>query len=284
MGGEGATILFGLASAVVWGAADFGGGHTTRRAPLLGISFILQPVGLLCALLVALLRGESAPDAGAVVLGLAAGGFGVVGLVNLYHGLAVGRMGVVAPVTGLLAATLPVLAGILRDGFPGGGVLAGIVLALVAVVLVSRAPGEAGRRSGAEFAVAAGLAIGIFNVLISQAPAASLFSTLALAKLSSAACVGLVVLLGRRSWRVGGSALPIAVLVGVLDIAGNGLFVLAAHAGRLDIAATLSSLYPVTTVILAATLLHERISRLHWLGIAVAILAIVLIASASVAG
>lgn len=281
MGGEAATVLFGLAAAMAWGAADFGGGHTTRRAPVLGVTLALQPVGLVGALLVAILRGEQAPDAGAVLLGVVAGIFGVTGLVNLYHGLAVGRMGVVAPITGLLAAVIPVFFGLLRDGLPHASVLAGIAIALVAVVLVSVAPGEPGRRGGAQFAVAAGLAIGLFNVLISQAPASSLFGTLAVVKASSAVAVALVVMAGRRAWRVSGTALPVVLLVGVLDIAGNGLFVLAAQSGRLDIAATLSSLYPVVTVVLAAALLAERITRPHWLGIALAAIAIPLIASGS---
>lgn len=279
MGPEAATVLLGLAAAAAWGAADFGGGHTSRRAPVLGVSFVLQPVGMVGAVLVALLRGEQTPDAGAVLLGLVAGAFGVTGLINLYHGLAVGRMGVVAPITGLLAATIPVLFGLARDGLPAGTVLLGIGVALVAVVLVSAAPGEPGRRSGAEFGLAAGLAIGLFNLLVSQAPSASLFGTLAIVKVSAAVTVALVVVAGRRSWRVSRAALPVAMVVGVLDVAGNSLFVLAAQAGRLDIAATLSSLYPVVTVMLAATLLHERISRPHWLGIALAAIAIALIAA-----
>ena len=268
-----------MCSSDLWGAADFGGGHTTRRAPVLGVTLALQPVGLAGALLLALLRGEHAPDPGAVLLGLLAGILGITGLVNLYHGLAVGRMGVVAPITGVLAASIPVLAGMVLQGLPVPTVLGGIAVALVAVVLVSMAPGEPGGRSGAAFGLAAGLTIGLFNVLISRAPADALFSTLAVVKLSSGACAALVIAAGRRRWRFGRSVVPVTVLVGLLDMAGNALFVLAAQAGRLDIAATLSSLYPVGTVLLAATLLHEPISRPHWLGIALAGLAIAMIAS-----
>jgi drug/metabolite transporter (DMT)-like permease len=281
VGSEGATVLLALAAAAAWGAGDFGGGHTARRAPVLGVSLVVQPVGFIGVLSIALLRGEAAPEAGGVLLGVLAGIFGVTGLVNLYHGLAVGRMGVVAPVTGLLAATIPVVFGFVEDALPPGTVLVGIGIALAAVVLVSVAPAEPGRRRGTEFGLAAGLSIGLFNLLISQAPSASLFGTLAVVKVSSALAVGLVILAGRRRWRVGRGTLPTALLVGVLDIAGNALFVLAAQVGRLDIAATLSSLYPVVTVILAATLLHERITRPHWLGIALAAIAIPLVASGS---
>jgi drug/metabolite transporter (DMT)-like permease len=96
--------------------------------------------------------------------------------------------------------------------------------------------------------------------------------------------MGLVIVAGRRAWQVSGSALPVALIVGSLDIAGSALFVLAAQAGRLDVAAVLSSLYPVTTVVLAATILRERISRMHLLGIASAVIAIALIASGSATG
>jgi drug/metabolite transporter (DMT)-like permease len=264
--------------------ADFGGGITSRRAPVLGVALLVQPVGLVAALTVALARGEPAPDGGAIILALVAGVAGATGLVNLYHGLAVGRMGVVAPVTGLLAATLPVVAGIVWDGFPAPIVLAGIALGLVAVVLVSRSSGGAGIRSGLEFGLAAGLAIGIFNILISQVPGTVLFGSLTLVKVSSAAFVALVILAGRRSWRLGRRVLPVVLVIGALDIAGNALFVLAAQAGRLDVAAVLSSLYPVMTVILAATILNERMSRTHLLGIAAAVIAIGLIASGSRVG
>lgn len=246
---------------------------------MLGIALLVQPVGLLAAVSIALVRGEPFPDPGAIILAMAAGVAGATGLVNLYHGLAVGRMGVVAPVTGLLAATLPVLAGIVLEGFPAGTVMAGIALALVAVVLVARAPGGDGSRSGLEFGLAAGVGIGVLNILLSRLPEDALFGSLAVVKVSSAVFIGLVVVAGRRAWRVRGNVLPIAVVVGALDMAGNALFVLAAQAGRLDVAAVLSSLYPVTTVILAAALLHERMSRMHLLGIGIAVIGIALIAS-----
>jgi drug/metabolite transporter (DMT)-like permease len=248
---------------------------------VLGVALLVQPAGLLAAISIALVRGEPAPDAGAIALAMLAGVAGATGLINLYHGLAVGRMGVVAPVTGLLAATLPVVAGMVMEGLPPVTVMAGMALALVAVVLVSRTPGQEGSRSGLEFGLAAGVAIGILNILISQLPGSSLFGSLAVLKVSSAIFVGLVVLAGRRAWRVRGGVLPFAIIVGALDMAGNALFVLAAQAGRLDVAAVLSSLYPVTTVILATLVLHERVTRSHAVGIALAAGAIVLIAAGS---
>jgi drug/metabolite transporter (DMT)-like permease len=216
-------------------------------------------------------------------IAIAAGAAVSVGILCLYHGLAVGRMGVVAPVTGLLAAVIPVVFGILRDGLPPATVLAGIVIALAAVVLVSRVEGAAGSRSGLELALAAGAGIGAFNILVGELPDGSVFVPLVVIKLTAMAVIVAIVaarawrLAGRGDWRLPGRLLPVAIAGGVFDMAGNALYVLATQAGRLDIAATLSSLYPVTTILLAMGLLGERVTRSHALGIAAAIVAIVLI-------
>jgi drug/metabolite transporter (DMT)-like permease len=204
---------------------------------------------------------------------------GVTGLINLYHGLAVGRMAVVAPVTGLIAAALPVTVGIVLDGLPAVPVMMGVGLALAAVVLVSRRPGEDGASTGVRFGLAAGLGLGVLNILLSRVPETQLFGSLAVAKVAAAMLVGLAIIGRGRAWRVGGPLIPAVVAVGVLDMAGIALFGLAAHAGRLDVAAVLSSLYPVVTVLLAASVLRERITQSHLLGIALAVIAIALIAS-----
>jgi drug/metabolite transporter (DMT)-like permease len=266
---------------VTWGAADFGGGVTSRNAPVLWVALLVQPVGASAALVVAILSRETVPGAGPVALALLAGVAGVIGLINLYHGLALGRMGVVAPVTGLLAAVVPVTAGILFEGLPAPPVLLGILLGLAAVVLVSRVRVDEGGRTGVEFGVAAGLGLGSLALLLSQIPAGHVFGSIVLAKIAGALVVGLVMAVRGRGRQVPRSALPAILWVGLLDMAGVALFVLASQAGRLDVAAVLSSLYPVVTVILAATFLRERLAQSHLLGIGVAIIAIGLIASGS---
>ena len=272
-----AVVVFGLSSAVAFGAGDFGGGWTSRRAPVLGVSLVVQVVGLAAMVVAALVAGESLPAPGSAALAAVGGLVGVIGIVCLYHGLAVGRMGVVAPVTGVLAAVIPVAVGVLLEGMPPPLVWLGIGFAVIAVVLVSRAAGAEGGRSGLEFAVAAGLGIGLFTVFLGLVPGRSLFWALAILKAAAAALLVGVIVVGRRSWRVPQRVVPATIGVAAFDITGNGLFLLAAQAGELAIAAVLSSLYPVTTVILAATLLHERITRFHVVGIAAAITAIVLI-------
>lgn len=236
-------------------------------------------------MIVAAMASRERPlDGPALLFSGVAGVLGVVGIVSLYHGLAVGRMGVVAPVTGVLAASVPVGVGIVLEGAPPPLTLVGIGLAFVAVILVSRASGAEGRRSGVEFAILAGLGIGTFSVFLGLVPEGHVLWPLAVLKIVAAAVIVVAVVFGGQAWRVPRPLVPAAIGVALADMAGNGLFLLAAQAGALAIASVLSSLYPVTTVVLAALLLHERIGRAHTAGIALAILAIVLIGSGAVGG
>ena len=190
-------------------------------------------------------------------------------------------MGVVAPVTGLIAAVLPVGAGIIRDGPPATVVLVGIAFALCAVVLVSRAPGPAGSRSGIELAIVAGTGIGLFNILAGELPDGQVFAPLVVVKVAAAIVIVAAIVVGARTWRLPRAILPVAIAVGLFDMAGNAFYVLATQAGRLDVAAILSSLYPVTTILLAIILLGERVNRSHAVGIVAAVAAIALISAGS---
>jgi len=279
-----AVVVFGLASAIAWGAGDFGGGWTGRRAPIYGVALGVDTIGVLLMVALAAILREPLP--GPTTLGLAAlaGLLAVSGIIGLYQGLAVGRMGVVAPVTGLIAATLPVVVGFVRQGLPPTEVVVGIAAALVAVILVSRTSDPDGRPSGIEYAVVGGVGLGLFNIVVGAFPEHGVAWPLAVIKGVGVVAIGLIVLIGRRPWRVTRPIWPAIAVVAVLDMAGNAFYLLATQVGRLDIAATLSSLYPVTTVILAVLILRERVSRSHLVGIVMAALAIVLITGGSVAG
>ncbi len=283
-----AVVALGLASAAAWGSADFGGGLAGRRAPLFGVIFFSQLAGCGVALAFAVLRGERIPAGPDLGIAVVAGVVGGIGIGTLYRGLATGRMGVVAPISGVLSAVVPVSVGILLQGLPGPAALAGIALALVAVILVSSAPGHGGPgappipRLGplpadAATAILAGVSLGVLNVVISRLSPGAVFGPLVLLRLVEAAVIGAVVLVARRTWRLPRPVWPLVVLVGGLDMAGNGLFILAAHAGRLDVAAILSSLYPVATLVLAALVLKERVVGVHALGVVAALVAIVLV-------
>jgi drug/metabolite transporter (DMT)-like permease len=240
-------------------------------------------IGVLVMVGVALAIGEPIPGAATLGLAALAGFFAVAGILGLYTGLAVGRMGVVAPVTGVIAATIPVVVGFIGQGWPGGQVVVGIALALAAVVLVSGSSDPAGRPSGIQYALLGGVGLGLFNVTIGAFPEHLVAWPLAVIKAGSLIPIAILVIVARRPWRVPRPILPALLVVAFLDLAGNGLYILATQAGRLDVAATLSSLYPVTTVVLAVVVLRERVTWSHLGGIVLAGIAIVLIAGGSAA-
>jgi drug/metabolite transporter (DMT)-like permease len=210
-----------------------------------------------------------------------AGVTGAIGITCLYRGLSVGRMGIVAPVTGVVAATIPVLVGSMLQGLPNDTALIGVALALVAVVLVSRVADEGGGRAGLGLGLAAGVGFGLFNVTIAQVTPGLVFGPLSIVRGVEAILILAIILGTRSAWRPPVGLLPVIALVGVLDMAGNATYILAAQSGLISIASTLSSLYPVTTVILAAIFLRERVTRDHAAGITLAGIAIVLIAYGS---
>jgi drug/metabolite transporter (DMT)-like permease len=272
------TVVLGLASAAAWGAADFGGGLTGRRAPVMGVLAAAQAIGAGAALLIMILRGDAPPTFHDATWAVAAGVCGAVGLAALYRGLAGGRMGIVAPVTGVLAAAIPVVVGIALAGLPGPLRIVGFGLGIAAVILVSSADdGSTGRR-GLGLALGAGTALGLYNVAISRASPAGTFGVLVVSRLTATLVVILLARAGRSPTRLAPRVLPAAAVVGLLDMAGNAAFIVAAQVGRLDVAGLLSSLYPVSTVILAVVFLGERVTRAHAAGILVAGAAVALIA------
>ena len=248
----------------------------TRRGPLLGVVIVTQFVGAGLTLVIAGGRAEAVPQPWEVGWAIAAGVCGGIGIMCLYLGLATGRMGVVAPISGVLAAAIPVALGIVLEGAPSVVRLAGIGVAFVAVVLVSRA-GSGPDRRDVVLGVVAGLGIAAFNVGVSRFQAGQVFAPLTVVRTAEGLLFVLMVLVGRRPWRLSRSILPLAILVGALDMGGNAFYILATQSGRLDVATILSSMYPVTTVVLAAVILRERIAGWHLAGVLLAILAIVLV-------
>jgi drug/metabolite transporter (DMT)-like permease len=184
----------------------------------------------------------------------------------------------------VIGAGIPVVAGFVLQGAPAPAAIVGILLGVLAVVLVSRAPAGADiGRSGIEFAIAAGLGIAGFNLLISRIPDGEVFWPLTILRLAAIPLVAAIVVIGRQPWRVPRRLILPASVVGVFDMGGNAFFILAAQAGALAIAAVLSSLYPVVTVLLAAVILRERITPSHATGIALAAVAVAFIAFGSAA-
>jgi drug/metabolite transporter (DMT)-like permease len=269
--------VLGLAAALVWGAGDFGGGLASRRSPVYGVVLASQVTGMVLCGAIAVALGQGLPAGRDLVICFVAGALGALGITMLYRGLAIGRMGIVAPITGVLAAVIPVIAGFLTEGVPGPIVVAGIAIAVVAVVLVSRVADASGARSGLTEALIGGTTIGLFGVAIAQLSEGNVFSSLAVIRLAQGVLVVAAVVVMRSAWRPSASILPALVVIGLLDTAGNAFYLLAVQTGQLAIASVLSAMYPVATVILATVVLREPVTRDHTVGIVLAGIAVALI-------
>jgi len=270
----------GLLAAAAWGAGDFGGGIATKRLPAMVVVLGSQLVGLAGAAAAMILLDEPAPAPADAAWAMVAALFGAFGLAGLYRALADGRMGIVAPITGVLTAAIPVAVGIATAGLPGPVRLAGFALAMLAIVLVSLVDDGATGRGGLLLALGAGLGFGLYSACVGQVQE-GVFGPILVSRATATALVVVIVLARRTPVLAMASAeqrlLRLVVVVGILDLIGNAMFLAAAHASGLALAAVLGSLYPVSTVILAAVVLHEPIGRLHAVGIATAALAAILI-------
>lgn len=274
-----ATVAFGLAASLCWGSGDFSGGLASRRANVTTVVVAAYTVGFFLLVGLALITREPFPQPMDLLWGALAGIAGVLGLLAFYSALATGKMGLAAPVSAMLTATLPVAFSAFITGLPSPLQLGGFALALLAIGLISRPDGTEGSLRGIGLALIAGLGFGCFFILISRVSPGAIFWPLAAARFVSVALLLLALRLRRQEVLPGKSVAPLITLTGVLDAVGNAFFVLAAHSGRLDIAAILSSLYPAATVLLAAIVLRERIQRIQATGVVLALLAIPLISS-----
>ena len=275
------AVLLALASAVVYGMADFCGGLATRRSTAFAVVALSQATGL-AALLVLLPWLGGAPVAADLFWGAAAGVAGAAGLVLFYRALAGGVMSVVAPVTAVSAAAIPVVVGLGLGDRMAWWAVVGIGLALVAVVLVAAEDGLGSLRTARPGsllpALAAGAGFGLFFVLLDRTREAAELSPLVGARVVSVTLVVVLALASRQSLRIPRPVLPIVLVAGLGDMAANALFLLAAQQGQLAITGVLASLYPVSTVVLAQVVLRERLAGTQVAGLATAGAAVVLIA------
>lgn len=276
---EYATAGLSLAAAACWGAADFNGGIGSKGSNAFGVVVVAHGTGLLCMLALALMTGEPIPSHAALLWGAAAGFGGGLGLVALYRALAIGQMGINAPVAAVVTGALPVLFGIWKEGYPAAIQVAGFGVALVAIWLIALPSGDLGRPKGLGLAIGAGLGFGVYLVCSKQAATEAVFWPLVVARAASMSEMLLIVMLSGQTWKPARKLLPYMMAAGVLDSFGNTLFVFAVRHGRLDVATVLSSLYPATTVLLARFVLKERISRLQTVGMIAALIAVPLIAA-----
>jgi drug/metabolite transporter (DMT)-like permease len=271
--------LLALISAAVWGSGDFSGGYATRSANNYQVLVLSALSGLVLLIGLALVAREGWPSpAGSLWAGLA-GLSGAVGIACLYQALSMGHAASVAPTTAVISAMLPVVAGIFLVGLPGPTQLAGFVLAAPGLWLVSGSAGGGARLSRGELVLAltAGVGFGFFFVFMGLVDRGVLYTPLVIAR-GLTLLFALALLAQRRLPLLKLNLSPVALLAGVLDAGGNLFYILAHQFTRLDVAAVLSSLYPAATVLLSWLILKEHIGRRQWLGAALCVVAVGLIA------
>jgi len=274
--------VFGLLSAISWGAGDFTGGLAARKVGAVRAVFYASVIGLIAVTISAWAANEAVPSLRVWLIAMLAGIFGSTGLIILYAAMANGTMSIAAPVSALLAAALPVLVGTLTEGLPETLTLIGFGFALFAVWMVSQSEGGVkdilSHLADLKLPLLAGLGFGGYFIVMHRATdEGALLWAMTGSRSSSVLLIFIYMLVTRTSFRVDDrSSFPVIGVNGVLDLTGNAFFILAAQAGRLDVASVLSSLYPGSTVMLAWIFLHERLSRTQWIGILSALIAIVL--------
>lgn len=277
-----AAVVLGLLAAAFYGAADFCGGLATRRSPIFAVTVISQAVGLVL-LWAALPFFPGRPSADALLFGALGGLCGGVGLALLYHALSIGKMGVVSPITAVLAAAIPVVVGVARGEQFSLWQGCGMGVALLAVVLISLSHEPDGRfefsTAGVKEAIASGIVLGGFYTFLALAGKNAGLYPLLSARLASTLFLAAIALLARRSVAPASRALPVIVFAGALDMTANGLYVFASYAGYLSIAAVLTSLYPASTVFLARIVLRERLAWIQKAGVVLALAGVALIAA-----
>jgi drug/metabolite transporter (DMT)-like permease len=275
------AVVLALGASASWGSADFLGGFATRRLPVLTVSFVSLLVGLAFVLGLRAFGGDPIPSERTVVLGLIGGCVGAIGLVTLYAALAIGPMGVVAPMVSL-SVTVPVAYGLLTGERPAVAQLVGVLFAVGGVLLAARHEDEAGARISGRavvLALVAAAGLGTLALLLSRAGETDAVGAVMMARLSSIALLGVAVLVRRPSFTTTPRDRLTLAAIGILDCSANLLFTLASQRGLLTLVAVLASLYPVVTVLLARGVLRERLSRVQVGGVALALCGVALIAA-----
>lgn len=259
-----------LLSAVTFGGADFLGGLATRASNrVFAVVVLSQMAGLAIVLVTLAFVGGDLVEQD---IGWAAGAgvAGSAGLVLLYRGLAIGTMSVVAPLSAVLGAVVPVTWGLLTGERPSSVALVGIPLALIAIALVSGARfGSFDRGPGVAEGIGAGVGFGVFFILIANSESSELW-TLTFARFASISVIFVIARLARASLRPGPGTWHLIVGAGSFDMIANLFFLMAERRGLLTLVSVITALYPASTVLLARVVLHERLSRSQMIGLVLA--------------
>lgn len=270
--------LTAMASAVTLGVADFTGGFAGRRSSAPSVAIAVESVGLVAVPLAFVLLPHGW-DAQAALQAFAGGAVGGLGLVAFYRAMSLNLIGVVAPITGFVAAALPVVVGLIGGDHLEPWQVGGIAVGLAALVFIN-GPGREGvhnARLGVTLALLAGVSFGLFFILFHAASHAGVTAFVS-GRFGSASAALLTAAVTRTSPVIRRSVVRIIAIGGVFDGTGVVLYLYATHTGLLSVTALLTSFYPAFTVLCARVFTHERMTPLQAFGAALAVVAIALIA------
>src|SRR5262245_25050658 len=257
-----AAVLLALAASASWGISDFLGGVKTRVAPVLTVLSVSQPAGIILLGAIVLVRWQPPPHGLPILWAVLAGVGGAIGIGALYQGLAIGSMGIVAPITST-SPLIPLTVGLARGERPSALQLAGIGVAIVGVALAGWEPAAPGARrqlgTGVGLAILAAAAFGSSQVALQSAAADDPYWATLVLRIASSVLV-LAALLRYRPGRGPAGMVLVLITIGLLDSGATELFAIATTKGLLSVVAVLAALYPVLVAILARIVLHERLT------------------------
>jgi drug/metabolite transporter (DMT)-like permease len=277
------AVLLALSSSLCWGTADFLGGLQSRRRPLVTVLLVAQVAAVALGVVFVVASADPFPALGPAALAIGAGAGGCAALAAFYRGLAIGTMSIVAPISATGAA-VPVLVGVVSGERPGAVQVAGIALAMVGIVLAAREPGDApagpAARAAVGLALLAALGFGSFFVLIDRATEhGGAPWSLLLVRVGEVALLGTLALVRRPAMPAGLRDAAPLLLIGTLDFAATAFFALSTEQGLLSIVSVVGSLYPTVTVVLARTVLAERVTRSQEIGVIATLAGVVAISA-----
>jgi drug/metabolite transporter (DMT)-like permease len=281
------SAFLALLASCLWGVSDFLGGTASRRLPVTSVLGLSQLTALLLLAPLAFATGSVDAPRSYLVPAAVAGAVGIAALGMFFRALSTGTMGVVAPIAGLGVA-VPVVVGLARGESPSAWQLAGIVVAVIGVVLAS-GPELSGEGAGGATALllAGGAAVGFGVVLLlvaqaSEGDSGSVLMTLLTMRLTSVLMLTtlLLAVVRRRGWdlHVGRSDALLILSIGVFDVAANGTYAVASRSSLVSVASVLASLYPVVTALLAYRVHGERLRRVQLVGVGASLLGVALLA------
>jgi len=279
------AAFLALAASLLWGSSDFVAGMESRRASAWAVVLISQVTALAVALVVLVVVRPPAPSARDLIAPVVAGLGITLSALGAYEAMARAPMSVVAPVFAG-AAVVPVVWGLARGERPGVIALAGMVLTIAGIVLISR-PGERGQkpeahasRAGILLAVFAAATVGVVLVAYGYGGDGDgdQYVTVAVARVSALATLAVVLVLLRPNLRLRAGSVPGAALVGALLVTANVLYTTATTLGLLSVVAVLGWLSPAVTVFWAQALLRERLRPLQWVAAALVLAGVICLA------